>query len=100
MRKQEVFIKLEAIHSALQLQCRSINLLFCFQFFYKTDFSQLKFLQLYSEGARQHVAYHCLNSEAYGTRLMLYTGDELDTVETKYKKSTRLYTTDECVSTF
>ena len=44
------------------------------------------------------VTYHCLNSEAYGTRLTLYTGDELDTVETKYKKSTKLFTMDECVS--
>ena len=46
------------------------------------------------------MTYHCLNSEAYGTRLMLYTGDEVDTVESKYKKSTRLFTQDECVSRF
>lgn len=66
------------------------------EFFYKTDFSQLKFLQLFSEGARQQVTYHCLNSEAYGTRLMLYTGDELDTVESRYKKTTRVFSSDEC----
>ena len=66
------------------------------EFFYKTDFSQLKFLQMLSEGARQRVTYHCFNSHARGSRLMLHTGEELDTELYKYKKSTRIATSDEC----
>lgn len=67
------------------------------EFFYKTDFSQLKFLQLYSEGATQRLTYHCLNSQAYGTRLQVYTGDELDTVEGRFKKTTFINVQDDCV---
>lgn len=67
------------------------------EFFYKTDFSQLKFLQMYSDGARQRVTYHCLNSQAYGTRLTAYTGDELDTVEGRFKRTTFIDVNDDCV---
>lgn len=68
------------------------------EFIYMKELSQLKFLQLRSNSARQTLTYHCLNSKAYGTRLVFYNGDEMDSAsETTFKKFTRLSTQDECV---
>jgi len=66
------------------------------EFFYKTDFSQLKWLQLYADGARQQLVFNCFNTDSDGTRLSLYNGDEVDTFRGRYKKSTRISSTDEC----
>lgn len=66
------------------------------KFYYKAESEQIKFLQLFSEGARQNVTYNCLNSQARGSRLLLATGDELDTSRSKYKKSTRITVQDDC----
>lgn len=68
------------------------------EFYYKAEFEQIKFLQLFSEGARQNLTYNCLNTRAEGARLLLSTGDELDTSRPKYKKSTRIAVQDDCVS--
>lgn len=67
------------------------------EFIYTKNLSQLKFLQLRSHSARQLVTYHCLNSQAYGTRFVLYDGEEIDSAEPRYKKTTRMFSQDECV---
>lgn len=67
------------------------------EFMYTKYLSQLKMLQLQSTRARQQVTYHCLNSQAYGTRFVLNSGDEIDSVETTFRRFTRLQTTDMCV---
>nr|KAG5688324.1 hypothetical protein BaRGS_009956 [Batillaria attramentaria] len=69
------------------------------EFFYKVDSSnQLSHLQMNSEGATQRLTYHCLNSQGYGNRLAVYSGDELDTAEGRFKKSTFIDVQDDCVA--
>lgn len=67
------------------------------EFMYKIMPRQLDFLHLQSSRARQHVRYHCLNSEAYGTRLRLYDGEDVDTAHAVHKKFTRFVSEDECI---
>lgn len=67
------------------------------EFTYKVDRGQLKFLQMHSQTATQTITYHCRNSEAYGTRLSALTGDELDTAEGRFKKTTFVNVRDSCV---
>jgi len=67
------------------------------EFSYKIDMSQMRYLNLASNGARQTITYNCLNSEAYGARLALASGDEIDTVDGKFKKTTTVTVNDGCV---
>jgi len=68
------------------------------EFSYKTDMSQLRYLNLNSNGARQSIVFNCLNSEAYGTRLVVAAGDEeIDTADGKFKKTTTVTVNDDCV---
>lgn len=66
------------------------------KFLYKTDSQQLRYLQLQSTAARQTVTYNCLNSSPYGARFSTNTGEEIDTVETRYKRNTFIEVADDC----
>lgn len=66
------------------------------EFTYKAENQQMKYLQLLSEEARQNVTYNCLNSQPSGARLLLHSGDELDTSWPKYKKTTYITVRDDC----
>jgi len=66
------------------------------EFNYKVDNSQLRYLNLFSNGARQTIKYNCLNSEAYGVRLQLWDGEEFDTADGKFKKTTTVSIDDHC----
>jgi len=66
------------------------------EFNYKADMSQLSHLNLHSNGARQRLTFNCLNTEAYGLRLQLLDGEEFDTAEGKFKKTTTVSIDDQC----
>lgn len=58
------------------------------EFKYDIADKQMKVLQFDSQSARQGVTYHCLNSHAYGTRFITDAGDELDSAEGRFKRTT------------
>lgn len=66
------------------------------EFIYKTDPHQLKYLQLLSSGARQTVTYNCLNTSPQKAKFSTNTGDEIDSVLGRYKRSTFIDVTDNC----
>ena len=74
------------------------SLFILLQFSYKAQEDQVSALQLLSTGARQTFVYTCLNSEAYGTRFVANTEDEMDAAEGRFMRSTYIDVIDDCVS--
>jgi len=66
------------------------------EFHYEHESNQLKMLQLLSSGARQTVAYNCLNSSPYGARFTTSNDLELDSTVGKFRRSTFIEVTDGC----
>ncbi|KAH9498243.1 Collagen alpha-1(III) chain [Bulinus truncatus] len=66
------------------------------EFVYQAHSQQVKFLQLLSTGARQTMIYDCLNTSPTGAKFTASTGEELDSTEGRYKKSTYIDVYDDC----